>query len=44
MKRPANPPAELSKGTIFAAAAFEVDVVAADPVAVEPEDFAPVPD
>ncbi len=44
MKRPASPPADPSKGTMFAAAALEVDVVAADPVAEDPEDFAPVPD
>jgi hypothetical protein len=42
MKRPARPPAELSKGRIFAAAALEVDVVVADPVVEELEGFGPV--
>jgi hypothetical protein len=44
MNRPARPPAEPSNGTIFGAAALEVDVVTAAPVAEEPEFFAPVPD
>jgi hypothetical protein len=43
IKRPARPPTQPTNGTIFAAAAFEGDVVAADPIAEEPEDFAPVP-
>lgn len=39
--RPTKPPAEPIKGTLLTPAALEDDVVAADPVAVEPEDFVP---
>jgi hypothetical protein len=41
IKSPTSPPAELIKGTLLAAAALEDEVVAADPVAVELEDFEP---
>jgi hypothetical protein len=41
MKRPTRPPAEPTKGMLLAAAALEDEVAAADPVAVELEDFVP---
>jgi len=43
MKRPAKPPAEAINGALLAAAAFELDVVAAVPVALVPVVAVPVP-
>ena len=43
-KRPEIPPTEAKSGATLTAAAFGVDVVYLEPVAVEPEDFVHVPD